>query len=300
MTTHASTSPAPARGRRQSLGRRHALAGFFFIAPTFILLLAFVIGPAVGAIYLSTTQWYLVGSPTFVGLKNYIDLLADSAFGQALVVTFQVAFGVAIPGAVLALILGLMLTRVRRGRSFYQTLVYTPLVVPSVVASIIWGGMYVGNGVINSLFGVHVSWLADPQVAVFAILMMMVWTNVGYYTILLYAGLEDIPGEVVEAASVDGANAVQRLRYIILPLLRPVLLFVIVVATVDALTLFVQPYLLTQGGPGRATQTLSLYIYQTAFSFGNVGRASAMAVVLLAIAMLFAFAQFRLLRSNDD
>ncbi|MFJ2553830.1 carbohydrate ABC transporter permease [Microbacterium sp. NPDC087591] len=288
------------RERPASLPRREARVGIAFVAPTFIWLTVFVLGPSVAAIVLSFTEWFLVGTPKFVGAANYLALFEDSAFGQALIVTFQVAAGVALPGSVLALVLALLMSNVARGRAAYQAVFYLPLVIPSVVSSIIWGAMYLGQGVINTLLGTQIKWLADPVWALVSILMLMVWTNVGYYTILVFAGLQDIPAEILEAASMDGAGPLQRLVHIIVPLLRPVLLFVLVIATTEALTLFVQPYLLTQGGPGGATQTLSLYIYQVGFSFGNVGKASAMAVVLLVIAILFAIVQFRALRSSHD
>ncbi|PKQ36591.1 MAG: hypothetical protein CVT61_00555 [Actinobacteria bacterium HGW-Actinobacteria-11] len=288
------------RERPASLPRREARIGLAFVAPTFLWLTVFVLLPSVAAVALSFTEWFLVGSPKFIGLANYLALFEDSTFGQAVIVTFQVAAGVALPGSVLALVLALLMSNVVRGRAVYQAVFYLPLVIPSVVSSIIWGAMYLGQGVINTLLGTQIKWLADPVWALVSILMLMVWTNIGYYTILVFAGLQDIPAEILEAASMDGAGPLQRLVHIIVPLLRPVLLFVLVIATTEALTLFVQPYLLTQGGPGGATQTLSLYIYQVGFSFGNVGKASAMAVVLLAIAILFALVQFRILRSSHD
>ncbi|MDP1720211.1 MAG: sugar ABC transporter permease [Candidatus Nanopelagicaceae bacterium] len=286
--------------RTSKPSRREARTGLAFILPAFTMILLFVLLPSIGAIVLSTTEWYLVGKPSFVGIQNYNSIFMDPAFGQALLVTFQVALGVAIPGSLLALIFGLLLMRVGRGVSIYQTIFYLPLVIPSIVSSIIWGAMYVGNGVLNSILGVNIRWLANPVWALIAMLILMVWTNVGYYTILVYAGLQDLPHEVLEASSVDGANSWQRFRYVTLPLIRPILLFVTIVATTDALTLFVQPYLLTQGGPSGATQTLSLYIYKTAFAFADIGRASAMAVILLIIAISFAIVQFRVLRSSDD
>lgn len=285
--------------RRTSLARRHSLWGLLFVAPTFLMLTVFVLVPSVIAIYLSFTNWHLVGAPVFVGLQNYADLLEDSAFFNALTVTFLVAFGIAIPGSVISLTLGLSLTAVSRGRALYQAIFYTPLVVPSVVAGIVWGVMYAGNGVINTLLGTSIPWLVSPQWALIAILLVMLWTSVGYYTILMFAGLQDISPEIIEAAATDGAGPFQRLRHIILPLMRPVLLFVIVVATIEALTMFAQPFLLTKGGPDRATETLALYIYQTAFSFSNIGKASALAVVLLVIATAFAVVQFRVFRRSD-
>jgi multiple sugar transport system permease protein len=130
--------------------------------------------------------------------------------------------------------------------------------------------------------------------------MLMIWTNLGYYTVIMVAGVKDIPRECLEAASVDGAGAWRRFIYITLPLVRPVLLFVAVIAVTDALNLFVQPFLLTGGGPGDATRTLSELIYETAFQYGRAGKASAMAVVLLLLASVVALIQFRLLRRNVD
>jgi multiple sugar transport system permease protein len=128
----------------------------------------------------------------------------------------------------------------------------------------------------------------------------MLWTNLGYYTVITLAGVRDIPREFYEAANLDGAGAIARFRWITIPLMRPILLFILMIATTDALTLFIQPYLLTQGGPGDATRTLSLLIYQVAFMYTDVGRASAIAVVLLVIALAISALQFYFFRHKQD
>jgi len=287
-------------GRRSPQQRRHARAGLLFIAPALLAIGLFVLLPLVGAIALSFTDWALVGTPTPNGLSNYRSLAADPQFKASLVVTAKVAVGLAIPAALFSFALAVVMNSGVRRSSAYQTILFLPAVLPSVVTTIVWGAMYQGDGVINTIIGAEVPWLTNSRLALPAIIFLMIWTNLGYYTIITLAGVRDVPYDVLEAASVDGAGAWRRMWHITLPLVRPVLLFVVVVATTDALTLFVQPYLLTQGGPGDSTRTLSELIYETAFSFGNVGKASAMAVVLLVITLLVALVQFRLLRSRED
>lgn len=274
--------------------------GLIFVAPTLLLLFAFILVPAVSAFYLSTTDWALVGPPKQVGLENYIDLASNPQFLQALLVTLQVGLGIAVPSALLALVLALVSASNLRGASAYQSLIFLPAVLPSVVTAIIWGVLYQKNGVINSLLGADIGWLTDSKWALPALILLMIWTNLGYYTVVMIAGVSDVPRDVLEAASVDGAGVWRRLIHIVLPLVRPVLLFVGVIAATDALNLFVQPFLLTGGGPGDATRTLSELIYETAFQYTRIGKASAMAVVLLLIASVIAILQFRVLRRNVD
>jgi multiple sugar transport system permease protein len=173
-------------------------------------------------------------------------------------------------------------------------------VLPVVVTSFIWGILYQGNGVINNLFGLNIGWLIDQSWALPALMIMTIWTNLGYYAVILLAGIREIPHDYYEAGRLDGAGTLALIWHITLPLVRPALLFVVVIATSNALTLFIQPYLMTQGGPGDATRTLSELIYDTAFSFQNIGKASAMSFILLAISLALAAAQFSVLRSGES
>lgn len=273
--------------------------GLLFVAPTLLLLLIFVIGPLLVAIYLSLTSWSLIGPPEFVGLTNFQGLWGNAQFINALVVTAKIAVMIAIPGTLLALVLATLIAEGRRTNVFV-VLLYVPVIFPSVVSVFIWEAMYTGDGLLNTLLHTQLNWLTDQNLALWSLALLMLWTNLGYYTVITLAGVRDIPRDFYEAASLDGAGSVARFRWITMPLMRPILLFILMIATTDALTLFIQPYLLTHGGPGDATRTLSELIYEVAFMFTDVGRASAMAVVLLVLALIVSGIQFRFFRADKD
>ncbi|MDB5057469.1 MAG: sugar transporter permease, partial [Chloroflexi bacterium] len=277
-----------------------SLFGLLFVLPGVVPLLIFVIYPMGSALYLSFTNWQLMGTPQIQGFQNYTQLSSDLQFRSALTVTLEFALGTAIPSCVLALGVALLFNARASFTSWYQPLLFLPAVLPTVVTSLVWGILYQGNGVINNVLGLNVAWLTDQSWALPALMIMTIWTNLGYYAVILLAGVREIPNDYYEAARIDGAGTPALIRHITLPLVRPTLLFVVVIATSNALTLFIQPYLLTQGGPGDATRTLSELIYDTAFSFLNIGKASAMSFILLAISLVLAFVQFSVLQSGDS
>lgn len=281
------------------MARRRALVGVLFVLPGVLPLLIFVVYPMASALYLSFTNWQLLGTPLLQGVANYTALASDQQFRGALIVTLEFALGTALPSCLLALIAALLLDAGVRFTAWYQPLFFLPSVLPTVVTTIVWGILYQGNGVINNAFGLNVAWLTDAHWALPALILMMIWTNLGYYAVVLLAGLRDVPRDYYEAARIDGAGTLALIWHITVPLIRPALLFVVVIATTNALTLFVQPYLLTQGGPGDATRTLSELIYDTAFSFLNIGKATAMSFILLLISLLVAYVQFSLLKPRD-
>jgi len=282
-----------------TLARRRSLAGFLFVVPGIVPLLIFVGYPMLSALYLSFAGWALMGAPQLQGLRTYTNLFADQQFRNSLIVTLEVALGTAVPSCLLALGVALLFDARARFTAWYQPLFFLPAVLPTVVTTIVWGILYQGNGVVNSLFGLNLAWLTDARWALPALVIMILWTNLGYYAVILLAGLRDVPADYYEAARIDGAGPLALLWHITLPLIRPALLFVLVTATSGALTLFVQPYLLTAGGPGDATRTLSELIYDTAFSYLNIGKATAMSFILLVLSLLIAFLQFRLLSPKD-
>ncbi len=288
------------RVRRLTLARRRSLFGLLFVLPGVVPLLIFVIYPMGSALYLSFTNWELLGSPHVQGLQNYSELSSDLQFRSALTVTLEFALGTALPSCVLAMAVALLFNARARFTAWYQPLLFLPAVLPTVVTSLVWGILYQGNGVINNVLGLNIGWLTDQSWALPALMIMTIWTNLGYYAVILLAGVREIPSDYYEAGRIDGAGTAALILHITLPLVRPALLFVVVIATSNALTLFIQPYLLTQGGPGDATRTLSELIYDTAFSFLEIGRASAMSFILLAISLVVAFVQFSVLRSGDS
>lgn len=281
------------------LARRQALSGLLFVLPALIPLTLFTLYPMLRALLLSFTDWQLQGPPQYVGLANYQALFTNQQFLTCLVVTLKIAVFTAVPSCVMALLLALLLDARVRFTAWYQPLFFLPSILPSVVTTILFGILYQGRGVINNSFGLNIGWLSDPAWALVAIVLLVLWTNLGYFTIILLAGIRDVPQEYYEAARLDGANYLTMLRLITLPIISPALVFVSVVAVSGSLTLFIQPFLLTQGGPGDATRTISELIYDTAFNFINIGKACAMSFVLLLISLLVAFVQFRLLPHQE-
>ncbi|MFD7709335.1 carbohydrate ABC transporter permease [Streptomyces sp. NPDC059786] len=232
----------------------------------------------------------------YLGPDNYRRLFADHEFWTASLNTL--VFGaVAIAGRV---VLGLALayalhSRLTRFKGFFRALFYLPTITPLVAVAYVWQLMYNPRfGVFESLFGLDVNWLLDSRFAMPAVLLMTVWKDFGYAVVLFLAGLYSIPDDVLEAASVDGAGAWTRFRRIILPMLRPMTLFVVVTSTIGYLQAFVQVLVLTEGGPGTSTRLLSYMIYDAAFVKYDFGYASAIAFVLLVFTALLTWANFRL------
>jgi ABC-type sugar transport system permease subunit len=279
-----------------------AIAGFgriglLFLFPAFTMLLIFFLIPLIGVVYLSFNEWYLIGKPTFVGLGNYQFIFDNAQFWSAIRTTGKISILIALPGALMAFVLAIMINAGKR-TNYISTILLFPLVFPSVVSVFIWEAMYRGDGILNTALGKDINWVTDPSWALISLALMMIWTNLGYYTVIALAGVRNVPAELYDAASIDGANFLEKVRFVTIPLMKPILLFILMISTSDAITLFIQPYLLTQGGPGDSTRTLSQLIYQTAFQYTEIGRASAQSVTLLIVASIVAAFQFRLFRRD--
>lgn len=272
-------------------------SGLIFLAPAMVMLGMFFILPLLGVIYLSFQEWYLIGSPKFIGFSNYSYIFNNNQFWSAIRVTGKISILIALPGALIAFILAIMINEGRRS-NYVSSILLFPLVFPSVVAVFIWEAMYRGDGILNTILGVDINWVTDSSIALMSLALMMLWTNLGYYTIISLAGVRNVPAELYDAASIDGAGFFSKIRFVTLPLMKPILLFILMISTSDALTLFIQPYLLTQGGPGDSTRTLSQLIYQTAFQYTEIGRASAQSVTLLIIGGFVAAIQFRIFKRD--
>ncbi len=274
-------------------------SGWIFVSPILIMLFVFFLIPLIGVIYLSLTEWSLMGTPTYKGTSNYHEIFANPQFWSAVRVTGKLSLEMAIPGALIAFILAIMINEGKR-TNYVSTVLLFPLVFPSIVAVFIWEAMFKGDGILNSMLGTQINWVTSSSWALPSLVMMMLWTNLGYYTIIALAGVRDLPAELFDAASIDGAGYFSKIRWITIPLMKPILLFLLMVGTSDALTLFIQPYLLTGGGPGDSTRTLSQLIYQTAFMYTDIGKASAIAVTLLVVALVVAGMQFRVFSKERE
>lgn len=270
---------------------------YFLIIPSLILITAVVIYPVLSGILLSFRE-YRLNRPDlgtgFIGLEHYQDLLTDRTFTGALGNTFIWVVGGVTMQFTLGLITALALNRGLRGFRVARVLVLLPWVMPSVVSGNIWALMLDSRlGVINDILvklGLqdgYRAWFSDPDVALIAVMIVSLWGAFPFFTMLLLAGLQGIPDDLYEAASVDGANPWHQFRHITLPLLRPIIIATVVLRVIGLVNSPDLLIILTNGGPGRATQMLSLYAFQTAYLKFDFGYAGAMSVIMLLLLMAF-------------
>lgn len=283
-------------------------AGYLFVLPSLAGFLVFTAFPVVFSLVISLFEWNLIGAPTFVGFDNYVTLLTrDQIFRQVVWNTLFFLAGIVPLQMAFSLLLALALSLPLRGMTAFRVIYYLPVVTTIVAAALIFQWMFDRNyGVFSVLIwqlgdtlGIPLAppdWLNDPQWAKVAVIVLTLWKNVGFSTIIYLAGLQAIPRELHEAAAIDGANGWQRLWRITLPMLSPTSFFVLIILCIGAFQLFGESFILTRGGPGYATMTVVQYIYQSAFEFFRMGRAAAIAWVLFACIFCFTFIQLRLQR----
>jgi ABC-type sugar transport system permease subunit len=300
----AATAAPPGRGTL-----REQLTGWGFGLPFTLIFLVFMAGPIVASLLMSFTDFGLrdLRNPlgtTFIGIDNYVRLLSDSKFLASL---FNTAYFV-IVGVPLTLIAGLAVAVVldrgiRRFRTMFRVGFYLPVVTSIVAIAVVW--RYVLNpdvGLVNMALGSlgidGPNWLASPVLAMPSIIVMAVWRNLGFAMVVFLAGLQTIPSSLYEAASIDGAGRWQSFRHVTLPLLRPTILFIVVITTIGYLQLFEEPFVMTDGGPLDKTLSISMYMYRQGFQFFHQGYAAAIAYVLFLLVAAVAFIQFRILRSE--
>lgn len=311
---------APALVRRDVAGRKTApvaprhgwrqdLIGWSFAAPFVILFGVFLALPILAAFVLSFTSFGLrdlenpIGA-TVVGVDNYVELFADPKFWKSLGNT---AYFVVV-GVPLTLILGLVIANalsrgITRFRTAFRVGYYLPVITSIVAIAVVWRFLLNPDvGLINMLLqNVGIggpNWLADPTLAMPSIIAMAVWRNLGFAMVVFIAGMQAIPAVLYEAASIDGAGRWQSFRYVTLPMLRPAILFMLVITTIGYLQLFEEPFVMTDGGPLDATLSVTMYMFQQGFEFFHQGYASAIAYVLFVIVAIVAFLQFKFLREE--
>jgi multiple sugar transport system permease protein len=286
------------------ISTRVATAGF--LTPGMGLLAIFVVFPILLTAWMSLHSGSMITSYSdmpWVGLKNYAIIFQQPTFRTALLNTFLYSLVSLLIIVPLSVILGIFLYQSTiRGRGVLRTLLFIPYVIPNVAIAIVWGYLYAPQyGPFNQILGwFHIpaqDWLASVHQALFALIILNVWQTLGYYVVLVVAGLTEIPRDYYEAASIDGASWLQQHIRLTIPLLKRSLAFIVVILTINTLQVFDPVYVLTQGGPIDATNVVAFNMYQTAFNFGHAGTASAMAMVLLAVVLLLSLAQLRLFKS---
>ena len=286
------TVAAPPRKGAGGVRRVPKVVWLFLLVPA-VVEIGMVFWPALNSFYLSLTKWNGLGAAQPVGLANFRDLFSDEVFLGALKnnVVWAIGFGgLSVLGG---LALAVALNRPRRGVGLYRSAIYLPMVFSLAVTGLFWRVQYQPDGTINTLLGVvglqslERQWLADPATALYAVLVAAVWRQVGYVMVLYLAGLKSTDPTLDDAAAVDGAGAWQRFRFVTWPQLRGVNTVVFAVTVIDSLRTFDIVWAMTQGGPYHSSELLSTYMFQQGFTFLNLGYASAIAVVIFTLAIIF-------------
>ncbi|MBM4419195.1 MAG: sugar ABC transporter permease [Chloroflexi bacterium] len=287
--------------RRRSWMHKQRYAAYLFVLPSLMFLAVFVVYPIFAALYFSFHRYTLIEAPVWLGLDYYVNLLDDKRFMKAIGNTFLFALMTVPVGTALALLLALVANRTMRGVMFFRAAYYMPVVTSFVAVSFIWLWIYEPQfGVLNDLFEMlglpRLFWLRDPSTALLSIAILSIWKNVGYNMVIYLAGLQGIPEHLYEAAKIDGASSMQRFRFITVPLLSPTTFFVFVVYFIGALQMFVQAWILTQGGPLDSTLTVVYLIYSNGFEYLKMGYAAAMSMVLFCIIAIVTYVNTRVIR----
>lgn len=284
--------------RRRGRGWRNSAWVLFFLLPSAIPLVAFTLVPMVTSAWISLHKWNLISPMRFVGLDNYTKLLQDPAtrgvFGHTLLYIVGYLPLVYVGGLGLAM----ALNQAFRGRSFFRSAYFLPVVTSWVVVALVWQWLLnPSNGLVNAILGhLHLpqpGWWTDPTWAMPSVILASAWKDLGFVMVILLAGLQSIPADIQDAARIDGANAWQRFRRITLPLLSPSSFFVLVISLINGFQVFDQVYVMTGGGPSGSSQVVVGQIYDLTFRYGRAGEASALSWLLFAVILLITALQLR-------
>ncbi len=279
---------------------------FLFLLPWLVSFAVFTAYPLIFSIFVSFTDYSgLNPKMTLVGMKNYLRAFSDPVFLKALTNTFIFVLITVPATTVISLFLGLLLTSGIKLKRLFQAGFFLPSVISMVVISMIWLYIYSATGPLNLLLnsiGIRIpmqSWLSSAKTALGSIMVMDIWSAVGYYTVLFVAGLQSIPIQLYEAAKIDGATKWQTIKGITLPLLKPTVLFVISINSIRSFQIFTEIFTLTGGGPANSTQTIVHYLYDTSFRKFEMGYGSAMAYILFVIILVITLLQRKILKGEQ-
>jgi ABC-type sugar transport system permease subunit len=297
---------ATERGSWWSRHQREA-APYAFISPFFILFGLFMAVPILVGLYLSCTDWAGLGTPKWVGPRNYTDLLTDASFwtsmgNTAVYVVFTLL--VVVPAALL--IAQALNARGLRGRDVFRLAFFMPVVISPIVITLVFGLFFdtefgIVNGALKAVFGFGgIDWTGDPVWAKVTVVILVLWRWTGYLTVFFLAGLQNVPRELYEAAAIDGAGPVRRFTSVTLPALKPVTAFIAVTVLVSTAQIFDEPFLLTQGGPGESTLSVAMFVYRAGFQRQQLGYAAAAGVVLFLVVVALGLLANRLLGVGRD
>ncbi|HET7000464.1 MAG TPA: sugar ABC transporter permease, partial [Puia sp.] len=256
--------------------RRKQILPYLLVSPYLIFVLVFVVFPVLFCFFLTFHKWNIISPMRFIGAENYTRLFHDRLFWKAIGNTLKF-LSLHIPlQLVISLFLAQLLNQKIRAASFFRASFFMPVIVSGVVITILWQQLYgFDTGMINRILSaVGISkkgWLINPDLAIYSIAIMATWKNLGLYVILFLVGLQTVPEQYYEAAKMEGANSWQRFFHITLPMINPTIFLVVVLSTIGGFSLFIEPYIMTSGGPLNQTLSAVLYIYKQAFQYYNMG-----------------------------
>ncbi|MBQ0902067.1 carbohydrate ABC transporter permease [Micromonospora sp. U21] len=290
------------------LPRRHhgSAPPWWFMIPALLLFAFVVLVPSARGVFYAFTDWDGL-DPNFavIGLRNFIDMIDDADALSAVWHTLLIAVAVTVIQNGVGLLLALGVNSMIKSRNFLRVLLFAPAVVTPIVTAYLWRNLLGPDGAVNSLLGAvglgswRQDWLGDPGLALWMIVLVVVWQFAGYSMVIFLAGLQSVPKEIYEAAAIDGSGPVRRFWSIIRPLLAPAITINLMLSIIGGIKLFDQVYALTGGGPGHATDTISTLIYKDAFTLGEFGYSIALAVVLTVIVAVASAGQYAVLSRNE-
>ncbi|MEM3407227.1 MAG: sugar ABC transporter permease [Nitrososphaerota archaeon] len=278
---------------------------WLFIAPSLIIFSIFHFFPLAILIYTSFTRWNLISPPQFIGLENYLRVISDELFIKSLFITIIFVFTSLIINVILSLGIALLTEKPdSKLATLCRFIIFIPYVLPDAASAGIWNLMFFPHpsspiNVLLTQLGIGwQGWIGDKNLALPTIILYYIWKNVGFSTLVYVAGLKAIPKIFYDAAEVDGASRLDAIKHIMVPLLKPITLFILITSLIAGWQSFTDIFILTRGGPGTATTTLSIYIYHTAFGEGLAGRAAVVAIILFIITLILTIIQLKYIKSE--
>lgn len=283
------------------LARREAIEGYLWISPWIIGFIVFSLGPIIASLYLSFTQYKIGGTPEWIGLENYRQaFFVDKLLWPSLLRTVYYSVAVVAFGVVLSLLAAILLNQDIKFRAFFRAVYYLPSLTPIVALAILWRWLLQPKvGLVNfMLYQVSIpgpGWLTDRAWAIPALILIALWASIGGGRMIIFlAGLQGVPKELYESAEIDGANTLQRFFHITLPMISPVILFNLILGIIGSFSVFSISYIATEGGPNYATWFYMLHLYYNAFSYFQMGYASALAWIFFVLIFILSFIQIKL------
>ena len=268
--------------------------GLMFILPSLLGCFLFILIPIIASFSLSFTNWNLLSKPVFIGVFNYKELLTSSIFWQIMFNTIIFGMATTVLGTLIPLVLASILNNKVRGTELFKTIYFLPFITPMIVIAMVWEWIFnPTTGLLNYILKTNIEWLQNPKTAMIAIIIVSVWKLIGYNLVIFLSGFAAISNTLYEAAKIDGATEYKIFKNITVPLLSPTIFFVLLITTISSFQVFDLIYLMTQGGPENSTNVLVYWLYRNAFEYFNVGKASAIAYILLIFIVILTSLQWK-------